>query len=104
MTPEQQRIAIAEAYGFSECKLIQMPSHSDWSGKLSGRHTWVPDYLNDLNAMHEAEKVLSGPAYWEFVYILDDIVKHGPHVDYVASRASATAAQRAKALLRTLGK
>jgi len=55
--------------------------------------------------MHEAEKALpDGHTYWEFIRILDDIVKHGPHVDYVADRASATAAQRAEAFLRTIGK
>ena len=63
------------------------------------------DPLNDLNSMHAAEKVLpDGHTYWEFIRILDDIVKHGTHVDYVADRASANAAQRAEAFLRTIGK
>ena len=98
MTPEAQRIAIAEACG-----------HGDYSTQMNGWHNnqihGLPDYLNDLNAMHEAEKVLpDGNTYWEFIRILDDIVKHGPHTDYVADRASATAAQRAEAFLRTIGK
>jgi hypothetical protein len=55
--------------------------------------------------MHEAEKVLrDGHTYWAFIAELDRIVKQGPHVDYVADRASATAAQRAEAFLRTIGK
>ena len=103
MSPEAQRIAIATACGWK--------AHVDGLGYYQGVHPAlmggraIPDYLRDLNAMHEAEKVLpDGNTYWEFIRILDDIVKHGPHTDYVADRASATAAQRAEAFLRTLGK
>ena len=61
MTPEQKRIAIAEACGWRNIEC-----YSDNAGPdiLSGeppptykRHkhdSKVPDYLNDLNAMHEA--------------------------------------------------
>ena len=100
MTPDKQRIAIAEACG--------IVSEDKWGSLYKtprGILRDCPDYLNDLNAMHEAEKVLpDGHTYWEFIRILDDIVKHGPHIDYVADRASATAAQRAEAFLRTIGK
>lgn len=52
-----------------------------------------PDYLNDLNAMHEAEKTMTGlqrDAYF------DRLVWFGPPL-------FATAAQRAEAFGRTLG-
>jgi hypothetical protein len=99
MSPEAQRIAISKVLPW---KQINYTPGLIWvliDGVMRER-----DPLTDLNAMHEAEKVLSGPAYWEFISILDDIVKHGPHVDYVADRASATATQRAEAFLRTVGK
>ncbi len=49
----------------------------------------LPDYLNDLNAMHEAEKVLQGEQLTEYVE---------RWVEW-----NSTAAQRAEAFLRTLG-
>ena len=69
MNPEQQRIAIAEACGWKNAdhpdamKLKQgwtMPEKwcMDPNGVLQFNHK-RPDYLNDLNAMHEAEKVLT---------------------------------------------
>ncbi|CAB4165051.1 hypothetical protein UFOVP817_29 [uncultured Caudovirales phage] len=62
----------------------------------------LPDYLNDLNAMHEAEKSLSdGNAYWEFIRHLHEIAKRDS-LPFIADRANATAAQRAKAFLKTL--
>ena len=98
MTDKQINIAIAKACGWDNDDIERGYTLCQFSES-------VPDYLNDLNAMHEAEKVLpDGHTYWEFIRILDDIVKHGPHVDYVADRASATAAQRAEAFLKTIGK
>jgi hypothetical protein len=58
MTPEAQRLAIAEACGFS-C----FPLNAAWGKglceRVDGTPTHVPDYLTDLNAMYEAEKVLT---------------------------------------------
>jgi len=57
----------------------------------------VPDYLNDLNAMHEAEKILiEFSHYIEFVMYLNDTVTDSFPV------AHATASQRAEAFIRTL--
>jgi hypothetical protein len=56
MTPEAQRIAIAEACGWRTKRSVTF----DPSGTIlpfSGPPAY-PDYLNDLNAMHEAEKML----------------------------------------------
>ena len=112
MSPDSQRIAIAEACGWTKCRLAIKGAGAPERGKspygVPPRREYevsLPNYTQDLNAMHEAEKVLpDGHTYWEFIRILDDIVKHGPHIDYVADRASATAAQRAEAFLRTIGK
>jgi hypothetical protein len=55
----------------------------------------LPDYCTDLNAMHEAEKVLTFDE-WDIYCV---------HLgDTQPSCAKATARQRAEALLRTLGK
>jgi hypothetical protein len=64
----------------------------------------LPDYLNDLNAMHEAEKVLSrGEGYHQkggfglYKTALAEVCDEQHPID-------ATAAQRAEAFLRTIGK
>jgi hypothetical protein len=53
----------------------------------------VPDYLSDLNAMHEAEKVLT--LEQKSVYCLE--------LNKLIYGMCATAAQRAEAFLKTLG-
>ena len=56
MTPEAQRIAIAEACGWSyEKNETYAPDGAFWWSK----NPEFPDYLNDLNAMHEAENTLT---------------------------------------------
>lgn len=95
MTPEAQRIAIAEACG-----------HGDYGTRMNGWRdeeiAGLPDYLNDLNAMHEAEKALlkidDFCGYWE-TYSNVLTAKMG-----CMDIFHATAAQRAEAFLRTIGK
>jgi hypothetical protein len=92
MTPEQQRIAIAESCGWKTDKR--------GFGWLSPRGYYAPepDYLNDLNAMHDAEKALTSEQLEVYCNIL-----HKPnHGVYWAIHA--TASQRAEAFLRTIGK
>lgn len=91
MSPEAQRIAIAEA-----CKKLMCPEYG-WPQQPHD----LPDYLTDLNAMHEAEKALTSVQYWQYVEWCEKLVKLN-HVDYVAHSTSATAAQRAEAFLRAL--
>lgn len=105
MTPEAQQIAIAEACGWRH-EYIHGNGVDDYvwvhptNGKAYSEDSVVfPDYLNDLNAMHEAEKVL-----------LDNGAINSQRRQYdgwlwgiTAGRTiSATAAQRAEAFLRTL--
>ena len=102
MTPEQQRIAIAEACG---------KWHSGWPHEYmsqADRLRHIPDYLNDLNAMHEAEKVLAKAnwgGYAAELYRITDAHNHGisPNHHWLAV-AFSTATQRAEAFLRTIGK
>ena len=103
MSPEAQRIAIAEACG--------IVIHDHW-GPLyktpKGIVRVCPDYLGDLNAMHEAQKVLTYEQAEEFVeqlYLADqknNLAENPPPWRF--NVASATAAQRAEAFLRTIGK
>ena len=100
MTPEKQRIAIAEACGLTNVVpvVIRNVRHQgdDITVRISSDSGQVPDYIYDLNAMHDAEKVL----IWR--------VEKGcwsEYCDYLGDGAfGATAAQRAEAFLRTIGK
>ena len=102
MNPEQQRVAIAEA-----CGRVQRPDGSWFPiGKDYGS-AGIPDYLNDLNAMHEAEKVLTDEQDLEYSEALEQVVE-GRYLtnnsEDMRRLRSATASQRAEAFLRTIGK
>ena len=68
----------------------------------------IPDYLHDLNAMHEAEGVLSCHQFHDYGKHLERVLFSVALTSYsfhdLASFAHATAAQRAEAFLRTIGK
>jgi hypothetical protein len=64
----------------------------------------APDYLNNLNAMHEAEKMLTADQFEQYRWILWDICKQVRVKDWYRCYLSSTAAQRAEAFLRTIGK
>lgn len=101
MKPELQRIAIAEAVGWTEIKERSNPYYEMTGDKPAGHHgnSHVPDYLNDLNAMHEAEKCLTAIQKLKYEQELLKICAG------CYSRAIvATAAQRAEAFLRAIGK
>jgi len=118
MNKTKQQIAIAEACGWTEIinyggNIIKgfpvgMPTHLI---ALNGQR--VPDYLNDLNAMHEAENVLpdidddEGRDQLGYMEILADVVgarwTSNNQCD-MWRLTHATAAQRAEAFLRTIGK
>lgn len=88
MTPEAQRIAIAEACPFVEWNGV-CPF---WRNKRGSIIRFDP--LNDLNAMHEAEKVKIIGTEYESDYCM--------YLYENAHQCFATAAQRAEAFLRTL--
>jgi hypothetical protein len=94
MTPEKQNAAIAEACG--------IVTHDHW-GPLyktpQGIVRVCPDFTGDLNAMHEAEKVL--------VWRADDgLLDYDEELRHLTDgwKWNATAGQRASAFLRTIGK
>ncbi len=125
MTLEAQRVAIAEMVGWTRIsKGTPISSGNQLLGSKSycmgtppqdkdkpedeQAYERVPDYLNDLNAMFEAEKSLDvnvssgdSPRY-VYARYLYDIVANQEHGERQPFRA--TAAQRAEAFLRTVGK
>lgn len=82
MTPEAQRIAIA--------------THCLYCG--GSYELVIPDYLNDLNAMHEAEETLTTTQLREYNCEIYRVLSR----DYCIYEFHATAPQRAEAFLRTL--
>ena len=100
MTPEQQRIAIAEACGW-QWKTRMKDSIRVWSNPplMVYYDCGLPDYLNDLNAMNEAERTLTNlNSYLHFLHM---ITSDDP-TNISNEPAWATAAQRAEAFLKTL--
>lgn len=98
MTNEQINIAIAEACG--------------WKPTTDGGICWdcngapivtPPDYCNDLNAMHEAEKKLTEKRLQTYLDFLADAPRDDVYQTWTGS-VFATARQRAKAFLKTIGK
>jgi hypothetical protein len=120
MNEEQQRIKIAEACGW-----VEVRAEVDWlPGDLTGIYTWphptdpektkyyisrkpVPDYFNDLNAIHNAIRILTDAQRIAFkvhltkVWMRDYNCRCGYFPNHDDS-CNATAAQRAEAFLRTL--
>ena len=98
MTPEAQQIAIAEACGWIRT--------NDWaSGWMIKTDNWprgipgtLPDYFNDLNAMHQVEKILNA----------DQLEQHRNHLAQIEGSfmhaINADASVRAEAFLRTINK
>lgn len=117
MTPEAQRIAIAEACGWKDVSQGVGPNTTLFLGDrpISGGYVAdqrVPDYLRDRDAMAEAvEKQAEKAGYlWQAPYTreLRSVVIRSRRdlnemqVDYWMAEASA--AQRAEAFLRALWK
>ena len=107
MTKEQQRIAIAEACGWKNLEIEDfseygVPCFMLMGSNHTGTRLMPPDYLNDLNAMHEAEKTLNQNLAAEYARILTSIAWQSEQPTFAPM--TATAAQRAEAFLRTINK
>jgi hypothetical protein len=91
MTPEAKLIAIAEACGIE----IYYMMHRTFGRKVPMN---IPDYLNDLNACHGMVKCLPK----------DEVSRYHHELYAICGGLSgcidATAAQRAEAFLKTIGK
>ena len=121
MTPEQQRIAIAEAYGWvAETVMVSVWVCTKYDG--SGEYQYqsqtlyardgqylrlenLPRYTTDLNASHEMEKGLTIHEYAAYeIELCKSVDATGLDSDIWHYVLCATAAQRAEAFLRALGK
>ena len=123
MNPEAQRIAIAEACGW---KPDDDGDGTGWKGsrirqRLIGKkptfedgkvvsyliEQTVPDYLNDLNAMHEAEVILIGTEVQQAMFCYHLFRAIDPSMEGAGvgefDKIHATTTQRAEAFLKTLG-
>lgn len=115
MDPIKQRIEIAKVHlGFEDFDwlivAIDLPRILHGAKRNESRWIEVPYYLSDLNAMHEAEKTLKD---WnKYVCMIAKVIvgdtrpKASGNDYHVATSViiHATAAQRAEAFLRTIGK
>lgn len=100
MTPEEINRTIAEACGWK-----QITSYEEFwqiTDRKSEKRWWceqdLPDYYNDLNAMHEAEKEL----FKNFKHRAWYLHRLKTYTDF--DGVTATAPQRCEAFLRTIGK
>jgi EAL domain-containing protein (putative c-di-GMP-specific phosphodiesterase class I) len=123
MNKDKQRIAIATACGIpaevphwrysftAHGERYNKETHERWRMEeacarfgcsaegFSDINPDLPNYLNDLNAMHEAEKVLLLRQQADYHWLLEEVTDSKEFL-----QVHATAAQRAEAFLRTLGK
>lgn len=103
MKPEQQRIKLAEWRGWMRGKW-SVGARLQQPGWFNGKHyawtpTDLPNYLSDLNAVHELEKRLTDGQWNEYEKNLIGACLLSGNRRY----HGATAAQRCEALLKTLG-
>jgi hypothetical protein len=114
MSPERQRVVIAELCGHKDIaiRIIAEGTGLDTpmicSGVVGLGGYSLPDYLNDLNAMRDAEVCLfKGSDLWQkFAFALIDASGGSgmSELDGLCCMIQATAAQRAESFLRTLNK
>ena len=121
MTPEAQWIAIAEACGWKHeaikawqdyTEALRQFQHAEIScEEFYRRHLRLdpppiapPDYLTDLNAMHEAEATLDEHDQARYQDVLAFMFVSSLETYPLFQVIHATAAQRAEAFLRTIGR
>lgn len=119
MKPEEQRIAIAEALWLPEAywwcprcqcqvdpQMVTFDEIHDTEGCVTAVEWHRPDFLNDLNAMHEAEKSLTIDQTASYLAHLCSVTGGAlhHHGDFTlgALVVRATSSQRAEAFLKTL--
>jgi hypothetical protein len=117
LSPEEKRVRIAEACGWTINRVARLITRNKITVQFHRGETaedYLPDYLGDLNAMHEAEKVICHPMPGDlngdlnarataFGDILSEICWRD-RIDgkHWGLREHATAAQRADAFLAAI--
>ena len=115
MTATEQRVALAKWMGWSHIEDRSKPlmMHEGFAmcgyppeGIIVGKKLKLPDFLNDLNAVHEALMKLPSDGKWAvYKHALMRICNFDAENDTVCWMIThnATAPQRFEALLRCLG-
>ena len=107
MTREEQNVALATAFGWQDIHYgwdgYGERSIRGWLGTAPGeqRQRLIPDYTYDLHALHHAEALLTDLQRDIYGCILAGYALPAGGERWAC--AHATAAQRAEALLKTLG-
>lgn len=117
MTTQQQRIAIAEFFGWEPQRMYDdlWKLGNEYAGAAGTPYcSQLPDYCNDLNAIAQAEAKLTAARHYTFrcrLWEITDCKNDTSFAHLMVNReehnrryVSATAAQRAEALLRTIGR
>ena len=110
MTKERQNIVIAEFCGWKDIQTSKFGILTGVPDTDSGLHHTIPNYTGSIDAMHEAEKKLNDEQGLQFVSEIEDICQLDlvrKKDDYTWLRFAvchATAAQRAEALIKTIGR
>jgi len=119
MTNEQINIAIAETCGWTDCVFVESlkltkgfppPNNPTIYGTYENGMAQLPNYCNDLNVMHEAERTSTIFKSWratktwmDNLCICSDLGRLPESAPDWAFVLQATAAQRAEAFLKTIG-
>ena len=104
MTDEQINQRIAEVCGFRDLTIEGGSGFYKGFDNGAELRPDLPDYVNDLNAMHEAEMALTKEQIREYQTYMYDMACE---IDNTCGRwmpYSATSRYRAEAFLKTLGK
>lgn len=115
MSPEAQNKSIGEFVGWTRLNGYSdywLPPGIPFLPETEHRKRLLPDFVTDLNAMHEAEQHLGNllHGYWHNLWDLCEpkfpFAQTRTHFDYADfdKICTATAAQRAEALLKAIGR
>ena len=104
MTRQEKRIRIAIVYGWSGFNPDNIPNCIQYTAKgPSGKWGMIPDYFNDLNAMHEVLSVLTDMQWHDYEHRLRDICDGMSSVEGAGRELlHSTASQQAEAFGKTL--
>lgn len=97
MTNDKINAAIAEACGWRDLGMHPMFGLMGVNPNADGIRTAVEWYTDDLNAMHQVEKTLTIPQWYDYATYLNPMWTKEKLIH-------ATAFQRAEAYLKTIGK
>jgi hypothetical protein len=93
MTDDEMRVAIAEACGFKPHRTTPPPYGEfyekilwSYEDRVGIRFARLPDYLNDLNAIHAAEATLPKEQLWYLTAVLASAVDPEVPIAHASAR------------------